>query len=1112
MSKTGMSSVAGTNGPRPARKVPRNGEIVRKGYLKKMKTMRKKFFVLRAETSGKTQACLEYHDSEKKFERHPNQPKRSIVLSTCFNINRRTDTKHKHVIALYTGRDVFSVVFDSAPELEDWLQNLLLLQHGEDLLAGELLEPKFEFVWQVEMANRELGGNKNITGPYLLCLTEQSIKLVKTGTNIDTDKLDNIEFSIHSIRCCGDYQTFFYLEVGTATVTGPGNLWMQVDDNTVAANMHATVLKHCMTNSKKDPSKNKDTKDNSQYHSTTRVRSPSVSEISRPIGINHSGSIHSQPYRTRTNSEGMQPLNQLLRCSYLDPKQGIQPHQFYKDLNPHHSHHHLIGSPIVSPTSDSAGSSLSLDNVDGGANDNSVVRSHHSLSDDYSAGGGGGNNTDAYVVWNAEKRKEDERLNNYLTDNAYHHHNHRKISPSSPSQASYLDVQSSYGSSPMDHFPMSPVSVMSENKNRLVNGCLSVSHSRGSSITEDGYDTGGYMDMDPKKHNRRYHHDTLSSIMSPGGSSTSMSSVQFPEYPPLDRVSSYLSPAEEETTDNAPQDNRQKRAYSVGSRPENLKNKVNKNETQDCPRTRAFSVGSKVGVGSKPRGLPPPSSSQSSLEHSEDMMELDFSHSRHRSRGRHSNEKLSVPAPASSSLSSAASSYSTAEGSSYMESPRLGSQPDLAPSPPRASFLQRAFGRSPPKNSPPPSSSLHLQRHNLGRVLETPPGYVEMRPSCKGAEMLLTHASSPPNTSSSGILSPISPTGSTTSTLTNLTSCSPPNKSQPFRIKTGTPPKFIDEDEDPYMDMAPNPGTEPGPHVSYKASIHPRPERVTDYMEMNLKRKTSLEEDNNNKRHGSSSLRSRPSSLEESRMEDYMNMNVGKKERRKNQTQPITISCSSSPSVSSPLSSSRKLSAAIPSKAPMFLPLSNSSPARTTRRKSSLTRRDSRETPPTIFPFSLNSPAISPAESESPSGNSRLSEPLESVKEVVDSNDYVNFAPDATLPAQTCSKGDDYVEMQIQPSPAALSHIAPPALASVAQGKTLEQVQKKLVILGLNKTKKNPSPPPNKEITYESLDLESSSSSCSSLASRSCTSYATIDHSKTGPSLPPTTVPSPKKT
>lgn len=62
----------------------------------------------------------------------------------------------------------------------------------------------------------------------------------------------------------------------------------------------------------------------------------------------------------------------------------------------------------------------------------------------------------------AEKRTEDERLNNYLTDNnnlsTYHHHI-RKISPSSPSQASsFLDVQSSYGSSPTTntYFPMSP--------------------------------------------------------------------------------------------------------------------------------------------------------------------------------------------------------------------------------------------------------------------------------------------------------------------------------------------------------------------------------------------------------------------------------------------------------------------------------------------------------------------------------------------------------------------------------------------------------------------------------------------------------------------------------
>lgn len=46
---------------------------------------------------------------------------------------------------------------------------------------------------------------------------------------------------------------------------------------------------------------------------------------------------------------------------------------------------------------------------------------------------------------------------------------------------------------------------VSENRNRVLNGC----HSRGSSITEDSYDTGAYVDMDLRKHNRRHHHGKL---------------------------------------------------------------------------------------------------------------------------------------------------------------------------------------------------------------------------------------------------------------------------------------------------------------------------------------------------------------------------------------------------------------------------------------------------------------------------------------------------------------------------------------------------------------------------------------------------------------------------
>lgn len=106
-----------------------------------MKTSRKKYFVLRAETPDAL-ARLEYYDSEKKF-RAGLPPKRIIALKTCFNINTKTDSKHKHVIALYTKLDCFCIVFDGEEELKVWLKDFLTLQHGEELPEGEIPKPKF---------------------------------------------------------------------------------------------------------------------------------------------------------------------------------------------------------------------------------------------------------------------------------------------------------------------------------------------------------------------------------------------------------------------------------------------------------------------------------------------------------------------------------------------------------------------------------------------------------------------------------------------------------------------------------------------------------------------------------------------------------------------------------------------------------------------------------------------------------------------------------------------------------------------------------------------------------------------------------------------------------
>lgn len=115
--------------------------VVRSGYLKKLKTNKKKFFVLRAE-STESSARLEYYDTQRKYT-HKEPPKRCVNLKSCFNINRRLDTKHKHVIALYTKDDCFCIVLESEQDLERWLKDLLSLQQGEELVEGEIPKPNF---------------------------------------------------------------------------------------------------------------------------------------------------------------------------------------------------------------------------------------------------------------------------------------------------------------------------------------------------------------------------------------------------------------------------------------------------------------------------------------------------------------------------------------------------------------------------------------------------------------------------------------------------------------------------------------------------------------------------------------------------------------------------------------------------------------------------------------------------------------------------------------------------------------------------------------------------------------------------------------------------------
>uniref|UniRef100_A0AAR5QAM4 Insulin receptor substrate 1 n=1 Tax=Dendroctonus ponderosae TaxID=77166 RepID=A0AAR5QAM4_DENPD len=315
--------------------MPSSGDIIRCGVFKKMKTSRKKYFVLRAETPDAL-ARLEYYDSEKKF-RAGLPPKRIIALKTCFNINTKTDSKHKHVIALYTKLDCFCIVFDGEDDLKVWLKDFLTLQHGEELPEGEIPKPKFEYVWHVSLCERGLGQGR--TGIYRLCLTDKTVTLVKVDQPIPTV----IELSLSNVRSCGHLQNFFFLEVGRMSEIGAGEIWFEADDSNIALNIQSTIT-HRFKKARQQLATSE-----AASAATGGTAAESPTEL-HPKGRNRSASA-TEP--SKTTSKKFNPIFSSKYASSQDPSAAATSAASSATTCT------TSGSPI-SPPSDSTGSSYSL--------------------------------------------------------------------------------------------------------------------------------------------------------------------------------------------------------------------------------------------------------------------------------------------------------------------------------------------------------------------------------------------------------------------------------------------------------------------------------------------------------------------------------------------------------------------------------------------------------------------------------------------------------------------------------------------------------------------------------------------------------------------------------
>jgi hypothetical protein len=94
-------------------------------------------------------------------------------------------------------------------------------------------------VWKVTVVSRGLGGLKNVTGSYKLCLKDNTLYFVNP---ISQDIV--IEEKLYHVRRFGYSDNHVFLEFGRSTTLGPGEIWMEVDDPLIAQKIEDSLSRY----------------------------------------------------------------------------------------------------------------------------------------------------------------------------------------------------------------------------------------------------------------------------------------------------------------------------------------------------------------------------------------------------------------------------------------------------------------------------------------------------------------------------------------------------------------------------------------------------------------------------------------------------------------------------------------------------------------------------------------------------------------------------------------------------------------------------------------------------------------------------------------------------
>lgn len=225
-----------------------------KGYLRKSKKWSKRFFVLREGPPPR----LEYYDSAKSYTKN-GKPKRCIELENAWNIDKKITAKHKHLIGVYTEDEYFAMAAESDTNQEMWVNALqkAVLGYKGHMNRTHIM---YKHIWQGNVDTRDLENCSsatriNLQGIHRCCLTDKTMVFICLNSSGGSDlyRHSPVEINISNIRSCGHKDNLFFMEPGRFSGIGTGKLWMELDDATIADNMHKTILLFMSTCRQDDP-------------------------------------------------------------------------------------------------------------------------------------------------------------------------------------------------------------------------------------------------------------------------------------------------------------------------------------------------------------------------------------------------------------------------------------------------------------------------------------------------------------------------------------------------------------------------------------------------------------------------------------------------------------------------------------------------------------------------------------------------------------------------------------------------------------------------------------------------------------------------------------------